>query len=840
MAVRFSSIARLYRIRLRARFVQELFAVLGIAIGLALLFSSQVSNTSLSGSVQELTNGIVGQMRFQVSARDSHGLPAALIQQVRAIPGVRAAAPVLEQSATIISSRHARAVDLVGADPQLARLGGRLVRGFGTFHIAKVNALMLSASLARSLGVSSLQGVHIRIGANTVDALVVPDLLMGVSNGLESIPVAIAPLAYVQGLSGMGGRLTSIFVQSTPGRDGEVLRGLRRVAGSSLNVRPATFDETLFDRAAQPTDQSTGLFSAISALVGFLFAFNALLLTVPQRRRLIEDLRLDGYTRRMIIEVLLFDALVLGLVASAVGLLLGDFFSIELFDSKPGYLSFAFPIGTRRIVTWTSIFLCVGGGMLAALVGVLGPLYSSIFSRHGEFFGPVRESRQATLWLLAAALLCLAATTLILAFAPSAAITGIVTLTAALLLSLPVLLDLLTRAFNRVQALSMATSPYLAVIELRSAVNRSRSIAVAATGAIAVFGSVAIETAHGDLQAGLNRVAHGLNATTDLWVLPAGVVDSLATTSFRGPAAMDIGRLPTVARVEAYRGSFLDIGDRRAWVIAPPRDVARPIPSGQLVSGAMRLATERLHTDGWLVLSAAIAAEHHLHVGGSFLLPSPRPTMFRIAALSTNLGWPPGAVILNAEDYRRAWDSADPSALEVGLRPGVSMAAGIREVRETLGPGSGLTVQSAAQRELGFRQTARQGLSRLNQISGLVLIAAILAMAATMGAMIWQRRSKIANMKVDGLHRGVLWRALMWESGLLLGAGCSLGAIFGLYGQVLLSRALSTVTGFPVTYAPGFPVAATSFALVTATAMLIVAVPGGLATRVGPAIALSD
>ena len=840
MAVRFSSIARLYRIRLRARFVQELFAVLGIAIGLALLFSSQVSNTSLSGSVQELTNGIVGQMRFQLSARDSQGLPAALMQQVRAIPGVRAAAPVLEQSATIISSRHARAVDLVGADPQLARLGGRLVRGFGTFRVAKVNALMLPASLARALGVSSLQGVHIRIGANTVDALVVPDLLMGVSDGLESIPVAIAPLAYVQGLSGMGGRLTSIFVQSTPGRDGEVLRGLRKVAGSSLNVRPATFDETLFDRAAQPTDQSTGLFSAISALVGFLFAFNALLLTVPQRRRLIEDLRLDGYTRRMIIEVLLFDALVLGLVASAVGLLLGDFFSIELFDSKPGYLSFAFPIGTRRIVTWMSIFLCVGGGMLAALVGVLGPLYSSIFSRHGEFFGPVRESRQATLWLLAAALLCLAATTLILAFAPSAAITGIVTLTAALLLSLPVLLDLLTRAFNRVQALSMATSPYLAVIELRSAVNRSRSIAVAATGAIAVFGSVAIETAHGDLQAGLNRVAHGLNETADLWVLPAGAVDSLATTSFRGTAAMDIGGLPTVAGVEAYRGSFLDVGDRRAWVIAPPRDIARPIPSGQLVSGDMRLATERFHTGGWLVLSAAIAAEDHLHVGGSFLLPSPRPMMFRIAALSTNLGWPPGAVILNAEDYRRAWGSADPSALEVDLRPGVSTAAGIREVRDMLGPGSGLTVQSAAQRELGFRKTARQGLSRLNQISGLVLIAAILAMAATMGAMIWQRRSKIADMKVDGLHRGVLWRALMWESGLLLGAGCSLGAIFGLYGQVLLSRALSTVTGFPVTYAPGFPVAATSFALVTATAMLIVAVPGGLATRVGPAIALSD
>ena len=52
----------------------------------------------------------------------------------------------------------------------------------------------------------------------------------------------------------------------------------------------------------------------------------------------------------------------------------------------------------------------------------------------------------------------------------------------------------------------------------------------------------------------------------------------------------------------------------------------------------------------------------------------------------------------------------------------------------------------------------------------------------------------------------------------LLGAGCSLGAVFGLYGQVLLSRALATVTGFPVAFSPGVVIAIASFGLVTATA----------------------
>ncbi len=122
--MKLSSILRLYRVRLRARLTQELFAVLGIAIGVALLFASQVANTSLDGSVQRLSNGIVGQMRFQLSARDSHGFDKRLLGEVARIRGVVAAVPVLEVNANIVGPSAQRSVDLVGTDPRLARLGG--------------------------------------------------------------------------------------------------------------------------------------------------------------------------------------------------------------------------------------------------------------------------------------------------------------------------------------------------------------------------------------------------------------------------------------------------------------------------------------------------------------------------------------------------------------------------------------------------------------------------------------------------------------------------------------------------------------------------------------------
>lgn len=839
--MRLSSVIRLYRVRLRARLAQELFAVLGIAIGVSLLFASQVANTSLNGSVKQLTSGIVGQMRFQLAARDGQGFDERLLAEVASLPGVQGVAPVLEQNANVVGPAGAQSVDLVGTDPRLAHLGGHLARRVGALGLGRANVLTLPAPIAQRIGAPSLQSVKLQLGSGVRSALLVPELLAGDVGLLGQSPIALAPLRTVQRLTGMRGRLTSIYVRSPSRLDRAVRAELRRLAAGRLNVRPADVNAALFARAAGPVNQSTGLFSALSALVGFLFAFNALLLTVPQRRNLIEDLRLDGYTRRMIVEVLLLDALVLGALASVLGLLLGEVLSVALFSSNPGYLSFAFPIGAQRIVTWWSIVAAVAGGMLAACAGVLVPLRAEIVKRPaGLNGGAARRPRFRAWWLVGGASICLAVTTIILLAATQAAILGVFSLTAALVLSLPAVLGLAVRVGERLQRVLSGAASYLALIELRSRSNRARSLAIAATGAIAVFGSVSIQGARGSLQHGLDASARGIDSRADIWVTPAGASNSFATTPFKDVASGALARLAGVRAVRIYRGSFLDWGDRRLWIVAPPRADARLIAPSQIVDGDAAVADARLRGHGWVVLSRAVAAERRLRVGQAFTLPSSRPTSFRVAALSTNLGWPPGAVVLNAEDYARAWGGQDPSAYQIDLAPGASLATVGPEVQGALGPRSGLQVESRAQRERLHYSQAAQGLSRLTQIRSLVLVAAVLAMAAAMGAMIWQRRARLADMKVDGFGTSVLWRALVWESSVLLGVGCSLGALFGLYGQLLLSRALSAVNGFPVMESTQLSAALGNFALITAVAVAIVAVPGYLAARVRASVGLHE
>ncbi len=434
---------------------------------------------------------------------------------------------------------------------------------------------------------------------------------------------------------------------------------------------------------------------------------------------------------------------------------------------------------------------------------------------------------------------CLALTTAILVLRPQSAVLGNITLVVALGCLLPFLFDGCLLIFDKLQNLLTVASPKLAIVHLRDPVTRVRSLAVAATAAVAVFGSVAVQGAQHNLQAGLNRTAIEFNLVTGLWVSPAGEANTLGTTPFPATVAPKLARLPGVARVSVYRGGFLDVGDRRAWVIAPPRDSTRLLPPGQLLQGNLPLATRRVREGGWAVISEAIAEEQHLHIGESFTLPSPNPTALRVAALSTNAGWPPGAVILNAEQYARAWGSTDASALNISLRPGITPEQARHEVMEALGPDTGLAVQTAAERAGHWQTVSKQGLSRLSEIATLVIVAAVFAIGGVLGSMLWQRRPDLAYLKRQSYSRGTLWRALYWETGLLLGSGCLIGGVFGLYGQLLISHALASVTGFPIIINIGVFIAVSSLVVVCASALAVLAIPGFLAVRVLPTSASS-
>ncbi|HZV73771.1 MAG TPA: hypothetical protein VFF79_08655 [Conexibacter sp.] len=68
-------------------------------------------------------------------------------------------------------------------------------------------------------------------------------------------------------------------------------------------------------------------------------------------------------------------------------------------------------------------------------------------------------------------------------------------------------------------------------------------------------------------------------------------------------------------------------------------------------------------------------------------------------------------LVINADDYRDAWQSSDASALRIDLAPGTDPLRGMQLLKQTLVAGSGLNVETAGERERRQRETARQGLT---------------------------------------------------------------------------------------------------------------------------------
>ena len=96
----------LYRRRLRVHGVQELLAGLGVAIAVALVFATLVAERQRRRLRGEVVHAVIGPATLQLRARGADGFGEALLARVERLPGVKQAAPLLEQTATAIEAPH--------------------------------------------------------------------------------------------------------------------------------------------------------------------------------------------------------------------------------------------------------------------------------------------------------------------------------------------------------------------------------------------------------------------------------------------------------------------------------------------------------------------------------------------------------------------------------------------------------------------------------------------------------------------------------------------------------------------------------------------------------------
>jgi putative ABC transport system permease protein len=840
-----------YRERLRQQAIQELFAGLGIAVAVALLFAVTVASQSVTSSAEEVNRALIGPANLQLRSRGPEGLPEDMLSRVESLKGVQHAAPLLEQTATIVApSGASAAVNLAGTEISLAVLDG-LVHTLPIATLEK-GGIGLTKASGEALGIRripvqstgpivslELQG---RATPVRVNAVLGPET----AGALSQAQVAVMPLERLQRLAGLPHRLTRILVQTGPGQEARVRSELTRLAAGRLTVAPANQDVSLLREALRPFEQASLFFAAISALLGFLLTFNAFLLTVPERRQEIADLRLRGATSTAIVQMVLFQAVCLGVTATVLGLLVGYGLSVEVFAQSPSYLAKTFTLGVNTSVGTTSLLVAGFGGVLATCLASLVPLLdlrrgraiNAIYLEDGEP-GSALGDRMALILALVAGALVVARIAANSAF-PSLALAWSALLAIAAVLCVPLLLAGVLHLGDVIARCAQAhlTLLPLALESLRE--TTLRSLALVATGAVALFGAVALGGARDDLLRGTGGFVANYSREADIWVVKPG--DNPSQTTFSpGNRLRRLASLPGVGGVAALDGGLLDVKDRRVWVLAWPSSSPVAMLEGQIVKGSPTVAVARLREGGWATVSQQFAAEHDVGVGGIVTLPTPTGEVpMRVAALTTNFGWTPGVVVMNAADYVQAWETTQVTALLVKTQAGNNPQLMRGEVERALNPSNGLEVLSARERETKINGVAHEGLAKLATISTLLIVASILAMAAALASAIWQRRSSLAALKLSGAKPPRLRRLLLLESALMLSVGAVTGAAWGVYGQVALDGYLTNTTGFPVMRLGASWRPAEIVVFVIVVSLAISAAPTWLASRVPVRLALEE
>jgi putative ABC transport system permease protein len=840
----------LYRRRLRAHAAQELLAGLGVAVAVALIFAVLAAQANIANSTSEVVHTVIGPATLQLRARSGEGFDEGTLAAVEHLPGVKQAAPLLEQQATLVAAGGRKiAVDLAGADVSLTILDG-LAHTLPIAVLAQ-NGVALSSATANTLGVTRgalhTDGprVSLRVRGHAYSVAVTDVLGSEAVGPLSQAVVAVMPLSQLQRLAGLPGRVSRILVQPASGHQSAVRRELEGVAGGRLSVVPADQDLALLDEALKPSNLASGMFAAIASLLGLLLAASAMLLTIPDRRQAIADLRLAGARRSAIVQMVLSQALFLGLIASLAGVLMGYLLSRDALRPATGYLAQAFALGQHTTIGLGAVLLAFAGGVLA--IGLAssvllldlrrGHELDAVYLTDGAPGNALEARTQRT--LAAGGLILVAIGTVVFVLAPQLALAGTAILALATVLAVPLTLaltlQLASAAAKRVPSLALLLVP---VSSLRG--TTLRSLALSSTGALALFGAVALGGAREDLLGGLHSFAGTYTSAADLWVV--NQEDPLAVNRFLADGhASAISRVAGVAAVEATQSEYLDIGDRRLWLTARRPSETTHLLREQTIEGSPNTAVRRLEAGGWVVVSQKLAAEHHARVGDALRLPTPSGNEpVRIAATTTNFGWSPGAVLMSNAEHERLWGTSEPTALAVHLAPGADIERVRRTITAALGPNTGLEVLSAHSRAERFLSIAREGLGQLADIALLLTLAAILAMAAALGSAVWQRRPALAAMRITGATPQRLRRVLAGEAGLMLLAGCLTGVVGGIYGQAIIDSYLKRVTGFPVASITASWQPVKLLGIVVVVVIALIAVPMLSASRVAPELALDE
>ena len=368
------------------RKLRSTLTAIAVLLGVAMIAGTYVLTDQIRSGFSELTHTTYGGVDVEVAPKESftsqfsaaRPLSERLIGEIRAVPGVAKAEGDLWASGALVVDGELKKstggggtiIASASGEPfkPVSNLDGRMPRRSGEV------ALLRDTADKHSLEPGDALGIATRDGTEQVTLVGAYDFGSADAGGTD---VVSARLADIQRWFDREGEVTTINVAAEEGVSPEALVGrVRTAVPAGLEVR--TGAEAADQNADEISDQIGSFltpallaFAGAALLVGAFIIFNTFTTTVAERTREFAMLRTLGATRGQILAAVAIEALVIGVGASGLGLLLGLGFA-KVLASMFEAVGLGLPTGGLELAPRT-IALSLGSGIGVTQFAALGP-----------------------------------------------------------------------------------------------------------------------------------------------------------------------------------------------------------------------------------------------------------------------------------------------------------------------------------------------------------------------------------------------------------------------------------------------------------------------------------
>lgn len=774
-----------------------------IALGIALAAGMLLATAALRDSFRESAEALAGKADLQILPRSGNGhFPASVLEEVRAVDGVAAAAPMLARNGALDNetSEVVRVIGIDMLDDSTVRVYERSPGEAAGIEdplvfLNQPDSTLIPAAFARELGV----GKGDSIGINTPQGRkyltvrgIIGDGGVGRTFGGR---LAVMDLFSAQDLFAAPDRLSQIDLRVEDGADVDTVAArIAPVLPVALSVRTVAEERERLAEDVRAFQQSMDVAVWMAVLLAVLITANRLSMVYEARSANLGIMRAIGAPPVALLADLLTEALLLGVLACAIGLPLGVVFAGIVVGPVSDTMvhNFKQAISLREVPLRVDSFLIAGGAgigsaVLAAYLPARRAVRESVRRVLAE--APTQGVARARPIVRIARLVVvpLAAVLFLLqVFGGVSWLAG-----PALGLILPACLLLLTptlRLAGRVVG-GLGGNARLGVRDLR--LHERRAVGATATLVVGLVMVVQFSCLRSTISHHLqvNRVGERRADLVVDQALGKGV-SSDTILRFDSRIAEELREVPGVARVGM---EVLTVNQRkRTGLIAIDYDWFFSDEFGRWqVEDAAPDARHRVAEGDGFFVSRQILLFRDLEIGDLLRLDTPSGPLERpiLGILNSSMVAAHGDVTMTRDLFVEYWQDPTITHAFVRLEPGADPEAIRERIRDRFVGRYDFRISNLAEFEAWQLNVVAEGFAFASIMIALTLLVVAVGTSDTLAALVLERRRQIGTMRAMGAAPASVG-GMVAAQALIIGLA---GGTLGLVGGVLF--ALSLVQG---------------------------------------------